>query len=343
MAFRYWVGGSGNWDASDTSHWSATSGGSAGASVPTSADGVIIDNLSDSGTAFTITHGAYTPVCSTISFTPDVVCTLSGSTFIEVRGSVWLTAAKVAFSGSLGFHCVADILYLSSNGVTIPNLKLSGTDATTDALIVSGYIELLSGNFTTGNVAVQAGSLKTSGSTVRTFVLGSSAITLTGATPIDFTSNANLSMSGSYTINIDPGAVTPTINAGMVLYNLVLKGSCSQYNITESVTVNSLSAARSGAYALNITAGKIFSATTWTLTGSAGNVVTLKSATPGVQASIAKAGGGTVTTTYMTVQDISASPALTWLSTNSTDGGGNTLWYFDAFYKPNTLLFGSPM
>ena len=36
MANRYWVGNGGNW--SDTAHWSTTSGGSGGASVPTSTD-----------------------------------------------------------------------------------------------------------------------------------------------------------------------------------------------------------------------------------------------------------------------------------------------------------------
>jgi len=41
---RYWVGGTGNWN--DTSHWSASSGGSGGASVPTSNDDVFIDSNS---------------------------------------------------------------------------------------------------------------------------------------------------------------------------------------------------------------------------------------------------------------------------------------------------------
>lgn len=43
MANRYWVGGSGQWNASNTTNWSATSGGSGGASVPTSGDNVFFD------------------------------------------------------------------------------------------------------------------------------------------------------------------------------------------------------------------------------------------------------------------------------------------------------------
>lgn len=38
MADRYWVGGSGSWNATTTTNWSATSGGLGGASAPTSAD-----------------------------------------------------------------------------------------------------------------------------------------------------------------------------------------------------------------------------------------------------------------------------------------------------------------
>jgi len=40
MADRYWVGGTGTWGNSQTTNWSATSGGTAGASVPTASDNV---------------------------------------------------------------------------------------------------------------------------------------------------------------------------------------------------------------------------------------------------------------------------------------------------------------
>ena len=44
MPDRYWVGGTGNWN--DTAHWSTTSGGAGGATVPADGDTVIIDNNS---------------------------------------------------------------------------------------------------------------------------------------------------------------------------------------------------------------------------------------------------------------------------------------------------------
>lgn len=47
MANRFWIGGSGNWNS--TAHWSATSGGAGGVSVPGSSDDVFIDTNSISG------------------------------------------------------------------------------------------------------------------------------------------------------------------------------------------------------------------------------------------------------------------------------------------------------
>jgi hypothetical protein len=55
MATRFWVGGTGNWDASTTTHWSATTGGSGGASVPTSADSVTFDTSSGTATIISVT------------------------------------------------------------------------------------------------------------------------------------------------------------------------------------------------------------------------------------------------------------------------------------------------
>jgi len=50
MAARYWVGGTGTWNASDTTHWASASNGAGGQSVPTSADDVTFDANSGGGT-----------------------------------------------------------------------------------------------------------------------------------------------------------------------------------------------------------------------------------------------------------------------------------------------------
>ncbi len=86
MANRYWVGGSGTWDGSNTVNWSTTSGGAGGASVPTNVDAVLINSASGSGiivvasgaacqsishtsTTFNLSFGINFSVATTVNFT----------------------------------------------------------------------------------------------------------------------------------------------------------------------------------------------------------------------------------------------------------------------------------
>ena len=109
MAARYWVGGTGTWNSTSTTNWSATSGGPGGASAPTYADNVIFDSLSNA-TAYTVTLGHGFQGTGTISgsvltitavtsgalavgstiisaVAPDVSAYISGGTYITSFGT----------------------------------------------------------------------------------------------------------------------------------------------------------------------------------------------------------------------------------------------------------------
>ena len=105
MATRYWVGGSGTWDATDTSHWSATSGGAGGASVPGSADRANIDyrsagaviTLATNPTLVGLTLGGGTLALTTYAVTTGNL-SLGGGT-----GNFYLdfgTTGKITITGS---------------------------------------------------------------------------------------------------------------------------------------------------------------------------------------------------------------------------------------------------
>lgn len=130
MASRFWVGGTGTWDASDTTHWSGTSGGAGGQSVPGSGDTVTLDAASGGGTVTvatdfnvtSITMGAFTgtldfsannnsPTMQTFSGTGTGVRTLnmgSGTWNITGNGTtIWNTATttNLTLTGSGIVNC----------------------------------------------------------------------------------------------------------------------------------------------------------------------------------------------------------------------------------------------
>lgn len=79
MADRYWVGGSNPWGGGfdSTSNWSTTSGGSGGASIPTSADNVFFNAASGSGSTWIYTSAVCNNLITT-GYTGTLVSQLQG-------------------------------------------------------------------------------------------------------------------------------------------------------------------------------------------------------------------------------------------------------------------------
>jgi hypothetical protein len=107
MANRYWILNGGNWN--DTAHWSASSGGVGGASIPISED-VYFDSNSFSipGQTVIINTTAYSHHLNFTGVTNSP--TLSLSTFsIVPTGSFYSSAAnpvKITFTGAVGIYII---------------------------------------------------------------------------------------------------------------------------------------------------------------------------------------------------------------------------------------------
>lgn len=127
MANRYWVGGNGTWNSTNTANWSTTSGGSGGASVPGSADTAIFNASSGSG-AVTVA-GSQTAIGglditgSSVTFFFSTNTKVSGGTVTLKSG----TDFSIAFQN--GSTCT-----LVSNGGTIDNSYIYGTLSCSDAI-----------------------------------------------------------------------------------------------------------------------------------------------------------------------------------------------------------------
>lgn len=139
MANRYWVGGTGNW--SDTAHWSASSGGASGVSVPSetvsAADNVFFDANSFSADGQIVTLDAGTPTTGNFDCTGlDQTVTIAGSLpFKNCGGTVTLhSKLTMAFTGAWNINPYAQSgLSITRNSATLSGLTagISITQATT--------------------------------------------------------------------------------------------------------------------------------------------------------------------------------------------------------------------
>lgn len=158
-ASRFWVLGTGTWNAASILNWSATSGGAPGASVPGSGDAVTFDASSGGGTCtvaydFTVTSivmGAFTgtldfsannnhPTLSTFS------CSGTGVRTLNMGSNTWTVTGN---NGTVWNIQTTTNLTLTGTGTV--DFTYSGSTGTRNILNGSG------GDFP-GNVKISAGS-----------------------------------------------------------------------------------------------------------------------------------------------------------------------------------------
>jgi hypothetical protein len=93
VAAFFWVGGTGTWDSTTTTHWSASTGGAGGAGVPGSADTVTFDGASGGGTV-TLNFGG------TITIQSLTCGAFTGTLDNSVNNNNITMTANGGFSGS---------------------------------------------------------------------------------------------------------------------------------------------------------------------------------------------------------------------------------------------------
>jgi hypothetical protein len=218
MASRFWVGGTGTWDASDTTHWAATSGGAGGQSVPGTADTATFDASSGGGTVTmaagynptlqSITCGAFTGTLDLQANANNVTLTGvggfsgtgSGTRTVKIGGTITLTYA--VGSASLWNFGTTTNLTFDATGSTI---SFTGNSASTRTFAGGGLtynVVSLGANSSGGSFTITGantfGSFPISGP--NTLTMPSSAVTTvstaqniaaTPSAPVAFLGNAS--------------------------------------------------------------------------------------------------------------------------------------------------------
>jgi hypothetical protein len=246
MADRFWVGGTGTWNTSSTTNWSASSGGPSGASVPGAADNVFFDQA----TTYTVTlTGAlncvdFTVSAGTVTFASTGTLSIGGSMSL-VAGTIWNA------TGAITFNATGPSKTITTNGVSIASSNISFNDANVggawtlgSAFTTTGVINVVGGTFNTGNFAVSCTQFNINANFTRSIQLGASTLTCNISSAAAFNANATGLTFNAGTSQINLTAATSGIlTLGLTFYNVSFTSTAgaASRTISGANTFNNLS------------------------------------------------------------------------------------------------------
>lgn len=224
MADRYWVGGSGTWNSTSTTNWSATSGGAGGASAPTSADDVFFNASSGTGT---VTSGTGI-VCRNWNIQTTNISFASVTATVAVWGTISPTVTPVGVSSvSLNlFNNSGAFSTLSFGGATwnMVTIQAGTTSGYTlvSAMTLNNSLSLVSGGLNTNGFTVTVSDFQSNTGNTRILTLGASTFvcTVSSSSAFSFGSTANLTFN-SNTSTIQLSGLDTTFNGGGQVFNNV--------------------------------------------------------------------------------------------------------------------------
>lgn len=239
------------------------------------------------------------------------------TTFASTSTGKTVTTNGVTFDGDIAFNG-------AGGGWTLQDAL---TLATSKALtLTAGALDLNSKTVTAGSFASSNSNTRTLTATGASFVLAGSGTAWNTAT----TTNLTLSASGS-TITLN-SASAKTFAGGNLTYGTLVQGGAGDLTVSGSNTFEDISNTTQPVSVL-FTAGTTSTFTAFSLTGTAGNLVTIGSATSATH-TLSKA-SGTVSVNYCSISYSIAAGGATWdakVSRGNADGGNNTGWIFIVAY-----------
>jgi hypothetical protein len=356
MATYFWVGGTGTWDGSSTSNWSATSGGAGGSGPPNASDTVNFDSNSGVGVCTTVVGAVADRLTMNVaSLELSLGANLALTTLLTLTlGTVKINGYIFSFrffSSTNTNTRVIDFgggsISLSGSGASIWSLN-NGTNFS----YVGTPVVNLTYSGGTGTRAVS--SFTSSEATALTFnvVAGTDTVRIDGrARTVDLTGfsgtyngASDLSLYENFTVSsgttVASGAGTLTFSGSPKTRLVTSNGKTFDFNLsvnTTGSTIKFLDALTQGSTkAFTFTAGTVqfkdgVTSTVGVFTTPGTTQKSMESTFAGSQATLSKA-SGIVNVTYLTIKDINATGGATWNSfttNNNIDGGNNSGWDFN--------------
>lgn len=329
----YRVGTNTTWSGSAS--W-ATSTGGAGADTnfPLAQDTAVIDNSTTlTGTLAIEAYNVGGLSCSTrttgITLSYATACSWYGSHILGSGITVSGTTGQTFFGRSTATFTSAGKTITFPITVNAPG----GSFVLGDAFNSTAAATLTRGTFNANNFNVTCTSFASSNSITRTVTMGSGLWTLSGTGTIwNFATITGLTFNKN-TADIfasSTSTASRTFTGGGLSYNKLTIGGTtgtSTFIISNANSFTELASTKTVAHTVTFSANQ-GTIDTWSITGSAGNVVTVNSSVAGTQRTFALT-NVTSGINYLSVKDIGVTTVDKFLvGVNSTDGGNNTNVYF---------------
>lgn len=266
----------------------------------------------------------------------------------------WNLSGSVTFSATQTITDGANTLTMSSTGaasittngvvlgMSITMDGVGGTFTLQDNLNLGSTtvhnLRLNNGSFNANNKNITCGTWISSSGTTRSITMGSGTWTLTSTGNVWNTSAANFTITpNTSTIKITDATSTSLtfIGSGKIYNNIWFsRGVGTGTNtITGANTFNDFKDDTSVAHIIIFPASTVTTVTTFTVSGSSGNVITLNSSSGGTAWTLSCA-SGVINRSYLTIQDSKAQGGANFYAANSTSTSGNTGWQF---FAANTI------
>ena len=218
-----------------------------------------------------------------------------------------------------------DILNINTAGITT-TLADAGQNVTTT--LTNGTLNLA--GFTLTNTTSAATATGTKNLTFNGGTLVCSAASATAwnnAAPTNFTTTAG---TGTGIISMT-AATAKTFVGGGSTYNCTLnQGGAGTLTITGANTFNDITNTNATASQITFPASTTNTFSNFTLSGTSGNLISIRSSTPATQFTLSKS-SGTVSVSFLDIQDSNATGGATWQSFTSNgnvNSGNNLGWDF---------------
>ena len=262
---------------------------------------------------------------------------------VTVYGNLTLSTGMslTASASSMLFGATSGTRTITSNGKTMDfpiNFNAPGaTYALQDALTLgstrntaftAGTVNLAGFTLTTGTASSQGANTRNI-----TFNGGTLLISGSGATAWNATGAGGFSTTqgtGTGTISMT-SASAKTFVGGSFTYNCTLnQGGAGTLTITGANTFNDITNTNATASQITFPASTTTTVNAFTLSGSSGNLVSIRSSTGGTRFTLSKP-SGTVSVSFLNIQDSNATGGATWnafTSNGNVNSGNNLGWLF---------------